>query len=297
LSYQLRILPRAAPRGFSIGAMALIRPGEGQRPPWVPIAAAAAAGGAALLAVALVRRRSRGGVVRGPASAEREQLMKILQELSKRFFRVCQDVASISRTVRAKIEASNVDITDDKLREQLSRQCKVFERLEAIQAEVSEQFGLTPEAVRAMQQRAGKDPEVNSYAEGFKTMLSDALGGALPVLPNVTVPEGLTEEKVLAIQAEVQQLEVKRVLDAVGGSKCTIKQLGEVLSQAHKDAWEQTLESHAALVKGGPEVYHSVLAIYMRNEDFAKERRKLDEAHQQKMVKLFHPEQAAASGT
>jgi len=188
-----------------------------------------------------------------------------------------------------------VEVTDEKLREQLSRQCKVFERLEAIQAEVAEHFGTSPEAIRAMQQRLGKDPDVQSHAEGFKTMLSDALGGAMPVLPSVRLPKALTEEKVLEIQVQVHQFQIKRVLEAVGGSKCTVKQLTEVLSQAHRDAWEQTLESHRELLEGGPEVFHSALAVFMRSEDFAKERNKLEEAHQKNLVKLFHPEQAPAS--
>lgn len=247
-----------------------------------------------MLAVAYGIRRSRGDAAssNGASDPERDQLIKILRELSRRFFAVCQDVASIARTVRAKIEASQVEITDEKLREQLSRQCKVFERLQDIQAEVSSQFGSTPEEVQALQQRFRRDREVRAYAEGFKTMLSDALGGALPVMPNVRIPKGLTEEKVLAIQAEVHAIEIQGVLDAVGGSKCTVKRLGEVLSQAHKEAWDKALESHAEVVQGGPEVYHSAVAVYMRNEDFAKERKQLDEAHQQKMVKLFHPEQA-----
>mmetsp|Transcript_147018 Transcript_147018/g.409572 ORF Transcript_147018/g.409572 Transcript_147018/m.409572 type:complete len:291 (+) Transcript_147018:130-1002(+) len=276
-----------------------------QRPNLVaPVAVAAVAGGAvAVLAAVLLRQRKRevseagagGGTGTGPSggAAEREKLLEILAELSKRFFLVCQDVASISRTVRAKIEASNVAITDEKLREQLSRQCRVFERLEEIQSEVSGQFGSTPEGVRGMQQRAAKDADVQAYAEGFKTMLNDALGGALPVMPKVRIPPELTEEKVLEIQAEVHRLEIRKVLEAVGGSKCTVKKLGEVLGVAHRDAWEQALASYAQVVQGGPEVYHSALAIYMRSEDFASERKKLDEAHQQKMVKLFQPDGGA----
>lgn len=259
----------------------------------IATAAALAAAAIALLLVGLGRRSAQAGEAGRCATisdAERERLLAILAELSRRFFHVCQDVASIAKTVREKIQASSVAITEEKLREQLSSQCKVFEKLQEIQAEVAGQFNCTPEDIQLMQQRASKDGEVQVYAEGFKTMLSDALGGSLPVLPNVKVPDALNEEKVLAMQAEAQSLEARKVVENIGSSKCSLKKLGEALAIAHKQAWEEVFESHAELVKGCPEVYHSALAIYMRNEDFAKERKKLDDAHQQRMVKLLNPD-------
>mmetsp|Transcript_19116 Transcript_19116/g.45007 ORF Transcript_19116/g.45007 Transcript_19116/m.45007 type:complete len:282 (+) Transcript_19116:51-896(+) len=268
--------------------------GDQKRLPLKPVALACTAGTAAALAVVLLLRRRRCCTKEASPSSmdatERELLLEVLAELSRRFFHICQDVASVAKTVRAKIEASNVAITDEKLREQLQRQYRVFERLEGIQSEVAQKFGMTPEAVQTMQKRAVKDPNVRAYAEGFKTMLSDALGGDAPVLPMVSIPEALTGDKLLEVYAEVHRTEIKKVLDAVGGTKCTVKKLGEVLSAAHKDAWDQVLESHVQLVQGGPEVFHSALAIHMRNEEFAAERKRLDEAHQKKMVKLFQAE-------
>lgn len=257
-----------------------------------PVAAALAASVVALIIAIRAHRRmcadKDGGFI-GSTNSEREKLLAILAELSRRFFHVCKDVAAIARTVRTKIEISKVAITEDKLREQLSHQCRVFEKLQEIQTEVSMQFQCTPEDIKVMQRRAHKDAEVQSYEDGFKTMLSDALGGMLPVLPNVKVPAGLTEEKVLEIQAEVHSLEAKKVFASMGGSTFSLEKLGEVLGTAQKDAWEQALTNHAQLVQGSPEVYHSAFAVYMRNDDFARESKKLDEAHQRRMVKLFQP--------
>jgi len=253
-----------------------------------PAVAALAAGSALALffAAALARRRlcAQGDVL---TEEERKRLLAILIELSKRFYSVCLEVAHIAGTVRNKIKASSVPITEEKLQQQLSRQCQVFEKLQTIQAEVAKQFGCTPEDVQILQQRAARDPQVRIYEDGFKTMLNDALAGVLPVLPNAEIPQGLTEEKALEIQAEVYALETKHVLENVGGSKCTIKKLGEVLTSSQKLAWEATMRLHADLIPGGVEVFHSAVATYARNEDFEKERKKLQEAHQEKMVKLF----------
>mmetsp|Transcript_126791 Transcript_126791/g.253512 ORF Transcript_126791/g.253512 Transcript_126791/m.253512 type:complete len:275 (+) Transcript_126791:47-871(+) len=252
-----------------------------------PTVAALAAGSAlALLLAALARRKL---CAQGDAltEEEREKLLTILVELSKRFYNVCLEVAHIAGTVRFKIQASQVEITEEKLQQQLSRQCQVFEKLQKIEAEVAEQFGCTSEDVRILQQRAARDPRVRSYEDGFKTMLNDALAGILPILPNTVIPQGLTEEKALQIQAEVHAVETKYVLESVGGSKCTLKKLGEVLTTSQKLAWEETMKLHADLIPGGVEVFHSALATYARNADFAQERKKLQDAHQEKMVKLF----------
>lgn len=257
-------------------------------PPWA--LAAALAGGAGAVALFLAyRRRSMLGV--GPSGGsggamDRDKLVAILRELARQFFHVCRDVAAIAKSVRGKVEASNIEITDEKLREQLVRQCKVFERLRDIQAEVASKFGCTPEDMEAMQRHAAHDAEVRAYADGFKVMLNEALGGEAPVLPNVQIPAVLTEEKALQIHAEVHTLEAKRVTERLSAGKYSLAELGEVLGLAHRDAWEQAFANNAALGVE-PEVYHSAVAIYTRSEDFEKELKKLDDAHQQKMVKLF----------
>merc|ERR1712060_66887 len=102
--------------------------------------------------------------------------------------------------------------------------------------------------------------------------ISDALGGEMPVLPNVRIPAALTEEK---------------VLERVGGNKCNLKELGEVLRLAQKDAWEQAFATHADIIDGKPEVLHSAFAMYMKNEDFVKENKKLEQSHQQQLVRIF----------
>ncbi|CAE8597119.1 unnamed protein product [Polarella glacialis] len=257
----------------------------------VSLGALAVAAGVAVFVVAQRLSRATGGAWQGSADVDREQLLAILRELSRRFFLVCNDVAAIAKSVRTKIEANRVDITEDKLREQLARQCKVFEKLQQIQTEVAGQFGLTASALEELQQRASEDPEIESFSAGFRTMLEDALSGLSPILPNVTIPEELTEEKALKIQAEVHVAEAEKVLETIGSKECSLKELGEILAAAHKFSWEHVLEAHASLLAGaGPEVYHSAVAAYSRNPDFAKDKKKLEEKHQKKMIKLFQPD-------
>lgn len=250
----------------------------------------AVSGAATLLYCLLSRKRRTFPDLAVGSVEERDRLVELLAELNRRFFLVCMEVASVARSVRQKFAAGNVEMPEERLREQLSKECQVFQKLTDIQAEVSAKFGCSSEDVTELQQRHAGDEKVREHANGFTSMLTDALGGQMPVLPNMKIPAALTEDKVLEIMAEVHGLETKKVLDKLGGRRVSVKDLGEVLTLAHKDAWEQALENHAPEIAGGREVYHSTMALYMRDAEFAKKRKALDDAHQQRMVKLFQPE-------
>ena len=62
----------------------------------------------------------------------------------------------MAKTVRQNFEAGNIQMPDDALREQLSRECRVFEKLSSIQEEVTKQFGCRPGDVQELQRRHGK---------------------------------------------------------------------------------------------------------------------------------------------
>lgn len=231
------------------------------------------------------------GRARRPAFAdgEREKLLEALRELSKRFFNVCRNLAGISRTVRLKIEAGKVDITEEKLRQQLSAQCKVFESLQDIQTEVAKKFGMTPEKLEELQRRAAGDAEVEAYTQGFRTMLDDALGGLLPIFPNVKIPAELTKDRVLEIQVAAQALEIQKVIEKVGKTGCTMQEFSTVFNAAQAAAWDETLLKTAGLEETQHEVYHSAMATYLRDPDFAKEREALNDAHKLRIQALLRP--------
>lgn len=266
--------------------------GDGRKSPPVGVSAAVVAA-AGLAVFAVVRWISRQKSVTGNRQphADREQLLAVLRELSRRFFLVCQDVAAIARSVRPKLIAGQVDISEERLREQLARQCKVFEKLQMIQHEVALKFGISPDEIEDMQTQADQDPDVQSFSSGFRAMLEDSLSGLSPILPNARIPEGLSEEKALKILAEVQTKEVEKVLEIVGSKQLTLQDLGQVLAASHSLAWEDVLEGYSDLLDGeGHEVYHSTVAQYSRNEDFAKEKKKLEDEHQQHMIRMFQPD-------
>lgn len=254
-------------------------------------AAAAAAGTVAWL----IRCSQRRPLLLGAKTSqeEREKFRPVLAEVARKFFFVCMDIAGVAKTVRIRIEENKVDITDEKLREQLVRQCKVFERLAEIQSEVSSQHGISTEDLQELQQTHAGDEGIRGYVQGLNSMLDAALGGTMPIMPNVKIPAALGEDKVLKILSEAHGLETKKVLERVGGTKMSVKDLGEVLNVAHRDAWDETMKAHAEKMRpGGPEVYHSTLALYMRGDAFAERRRKIDEVQKQRMLKIFRPPDA-----
>eukprot|EP00913_Durusdinium_trenchii_P012052 g11322.t1 len=151
-------------------------------PSWtLPLALAL---GIATVAVFSLRKR------RSTCSEEqRGVVLTALKELARRFFPVCQDLASIAKTVRTKMKATHVLIPEETLQEQLLRQCQVFEKLQHIQHEVAEEYGISEEELQSLQE-ATQDEEVQSYTAGFRSMLDEALQGSSPVLPNAWAPNG-----------------------------------------------------------------------------------------------------------
>ncbi|CAE7603495.1 unnamed protein product [Symbiodinium pilosum] len=261
---------------------------DGKRAPvWAALAVLAAA----LATLALRGRQTTGAAASALCSEDLQLLLAVLKELARRFFLVCQDVAAISKSVRAKMAAGQVQIAEDTLQEQLTKQCEVFEKLQQLQAEVAKQYGLSEDRLEQLQRAAEQDPEVQSYATGFKAMLEDALQGQSPILPNVKIPEALTKKKALQIHEEAQDAEQEEALRLVQGSTVSLRKLGEFLAVAHKNAWERIFKAHASILgEHGAEVYYSVAAIYTREQDFADDKTRLEEAHQQRMIKLFQPD-------
>jgi len=220
-----------------------------------------------------------------------EKVKEILAELTRQFYPVCREVAQIARTVRPRIKEQGVVVNEETLRMQLQKQCKVFEKLQEIQCKVTAQFGCQPEDVQLAQERAAvnDDPEIQAYCSGFKVMLDDALSGTVPIMPNLQIPEGLTKEKVMEIEQRAHALEVQKILDKVGGNACNLQELTDIWMQAHDEGLEEALLENVAVVPGGLEFFRAVTAVYERDATFCKDRQKMEEKHQKRLVKLFQP--------
>eukprot|EP00931_Biecheleriopsis_adriatica_P013244 TRINITY_DN114597_c0_g1_i1.p1 TRINITY_DN114597_c0_g1~~TRINITY_DN114597_c0_g1_i1.p1 ORF type:complete len:305 (+),score=91.66 TRINITY_DN114597_c0_g1_i1:80-916(+) len=257
----------------------------GRIPPLTLAAGLAAAAGLGVLVLTNCMRSHS-----AQSSEEREQLLSMLKVMTRRFlFPLCRDVAAVARTVRAKMEVQKVNVTDENfIKEELMSQCKVLQMLQDIQTKVARQFGVSPARFEQMQLEAAEDEEVQAYTTGFQAMLDDALEGRDPILWNVDIPKGLSEEKAMEVLREVQEREVKEVETRVGNRQLSHQELGEALTAAHHSAWNEGLKARSDLLdQGGPEVYHSAVASFSRNTDFAKDYKKMEEAHQQRMIRLF----------
>lgn len=260
----------------------------------VPLAATAAAALAALAAVWWVGAR-RGPAAGGAASEEEKaQLLRMLDELSRRFFFVCKDFCGVARQVRHKLQAAqNVRISDHKLKDELMKQYKLFEKLEAIQASVAEQFGVESTYIQEMQRVFARDTAVKEASDGFKAMLDDAFNGLMPILPRTKIPQALTMERVLEIQQESWDLAAakrKQRLTEVkaAGTTLGLQDLGEILLETENKAWEETLEKQKADWDGGPpELFYSTLAVYMRDSDFESECQRLDATRQKNLAGFY----------
>lgn len=243
-------------------------------------------GVASLAVLALARRR-----FTSASSEQYEVLLDALNEMARRFFPVFQDLAGIAKTVRTKMQVSQVLIPEETLREQLLRQCQVFEKLQQIQTEVAAQYNLSVEEIQRMQE-SHQDAEVQAYTAGFRSMMDEAMQGKSPVLPNVKIPDLLTKEMALKIMELAQNKEAKEALARVKAPRCSLKELGEVLNASHRMAWQQALEEYdQVLGKHGSEVYHSVVALYeQRSNEFQAEKAQLEERHQKRMLCIFEPD-------
>mmetsp|Transcript_28817 Transcript_28817/g.75955 ORF Transcript_28817/g.75955 Transcript_28817/m.75955 type:complete len:262 (-) Transcript_28817:74-859(-) len=220
-------------------------------------------------------------------SSEVEDLAKLhefLADLSAEFFNVCREISSVAKSVRARMVSSNINIAEATLCSQLQKQCHVFEKLQAITIEVLEKHGgCSQEAIEELQRWCEGDPKVKAYNDGFKSMLVDCLNGTMPLLPNLTVPSDLNEEKVLDIQRKAQALQLAVLMQKIGGQKNSLEEVNKVLEDSNKYAWTETLRESHELEGGGELIYHGVCALYSRNPEFLKDKEKLEEAHQSKV--------------
>lgn len=239
--------------------------------------------------VAIARRRSNKRSSSYSAD-DVQRYVPVIRELARRFFESCREVADFCKQIRKKLETQGMAFDDEQLRAQLLAQCQVMKAFKAIQEEVVKAYDMTEEEVMSAQEHLAKvDKEVAELAEGFQTMLNDALGGVMPMMPGVVVPTALNEEKVLEIHAQVQADELKKVVNQMREMTGEMKpqELAQSLNLANRSAEEEMLKSKADLLGGGAEVYHTAMALYSRNPDFMKEKGKLDEKHRQKLLKMF----------
>lgn len=225
---------------------------------------------------------------------DREGLIEFLKNLSEQWFVATRDFAELARTVKEKmhqsaVQAGNPPISEEEFKEQLLHHCGVAKRLEEIQQAALNEAGREEHEINDAQETFKEDPEVKAYFQGLNDMLEDCLKGLSPILPNLEIPEELTETKVLEMMAKIQRCEIQRVcqhFEMNNGFLPSVQALGNVLAESNKEAEMEVQKNYSV----SSNAFHSTVATYLRKSpDFASKKQKLDLLHRDRMVRMFRP--------
>lgn len=231
-----------------------------------------------------------------PGAVGKDKLVDFLQALAKKWFVACRDTAELARSIRQKLQAQNVTLPEEEFKDQLLNHCGVLKNLEKLQEDSFKEFGESVEDIVEAQTIFADDPIVMEYSRGFTSMLEDSVNGIPPVMPNLEIPDALTEKHVLLMFAQMQEVEIKRVVEHFaesGGFLPSVEVLTQVLTLANKESESEVLEkNNTDLI-----TFHSTVATYLRkSSSFVKKKAELDNNHKDRMVKMFKPAPKAGSG-
>jgi len=226
----------------------------------------------------------------------KDGLVDFLQALAKKWFVACRDTAELARSIRQKLQAQGVTLPEEEFKDQLLNHCGVLKNLEKLQEDSFKEFGESVDDIVEAQTIYADDPIVMEYSRGFTSMLDDSVNGIPPIMPNLEIPDALTEKHVLLMFAQMQEVEIKRVVEHFeesGGFLPSVEVLTQVLTLANKESESEVLEkNNTDLI-----TFHSTVAVYLRkSSSFVKKKAELDNNHKDRMVKMFKPAPKAGSG-
>lgn len=216
-------------------------------------------------------------------------LRELLEELTRRFFRVAREVSVVARDIREKLKARDAEVPNDRaLRSEMARQCQIAERFGSIREELLAERGVTEEAVARLSE---DDAEaVRQHREGVEKMLEEALGGILPSMLGVVVPADITVEKLLGYHMEMLQLKlekIKQLASVTKGKTFAPEELGRAAALISQAAETEVLEKHQKVLGKGGEVFHTAMAQHCREEAFRLRLNALDAEHRKLLIAAF----------
>lgn len=276
----------------------------------ISVSAAAAITVASLSTAIILRRRQEKRSTQ--EAALREKYLPAFQAVSRKFFHICRDVAEVAKRVRKNIMDKGLQdqVTDVALKQQMTVQCGVVEKLAKAQEEVATTHKCTVEDIRLAQvtlQRS--DNQVQVLADSFQSMLNDALAGEEPIMPGICIQtEGETQRKVLELYCEMHQLARTKVYEHISKQKSmTMQELIPVITDCHNDAVSEVLGKNVEMLGSllsppnswGPaqaeEVYYSALTLCSKIPAFALKREKEDANFRHKMKEMLQIDSARNS--
>jgi len=237
-------------------------------------------------------------------ASTRERYLPAIQELAREFFHISRDVAEVAKRVRRNVMEKGLQdqVTDAALRQQLTVQCKVLEKLEKAQEQVASSHQCSADDIRlAQEQLQSRDPEVSVIAKSFQTMLNGALGGEEPIFPGISIPSGDDEQQiVLDLYVQIHSLARQKVYEHIQTTQSlTMQQLAPVMEECHNGAVSEVLSKNVEKLGnllsppnswGGArneEVYYSGLSACSRIPAFVAQKEKEDESFKQKLREML----------
>ena len=240
-----------------------------------------------------------------PASIPRDILVKILKELLREFHAVFIELSGMVQRLKqlGALRSAEGPLSTKEIAMFLMQQ-GVQAKLDAAQERVLGSYGFTQSQIEAAQDQFSEDSEIQTLSNGFAEMFEEASSGVAPVLPGLSIPEHLTEDKALEILSLIHQERVRgfkialerfwasEEAQAIAANSNPAQgpppALAQALQAVHDEAETVILERHVEII-GDKATFDSAVAVFSRSKDgaFIREKLRMDRTHQVEIVNLM----------
>lgn len=238
------------------------------------------------------------------------ELIVVLKDLLSEFHGAFIEMANMVQRLHklGALRGPNGPMESDEIAEFLMHQ-GMQAKLDAAQARVLANHNVDQSQIEAAQNQYASDLEVAELVEGFAAMYAEAASGIAPILPGLTIPDHLTEDKALEILNELNQEradgfrralaefwaseEGHKLAESSEAMRAPPPALAQALQSVHDETEIIVMERHSTIV-GNKAVFDSAVALYTRSSDgsFAKEKMRMERAHQVEIVNLMRKRDA-----
>lgn len=240
-----------------------------------------------------------------PLTIPRDILVKVLKELLREFHGIFIELSGMVQRLKqlGALRSAEGPLSTKEIAMFLMQQ-GVQAKLDAAQGRVLSAHGLTQDQIEAAQNLYRDDTEVGMLINGFAEMFEEASTGVAPVLPGLSIPENLTEDKALEILSLIHQERVRgfkvalerfwasEEAQAIAANSNPAQgpppALAQALQTVHDQAESIVLEQHVEIV-GDKATFDSAVAVFSRSTDgaFVREKLRMDRTHQVEIVNLM----------
>ncbi|KYF43517.1 hypothetical protein TGPRC2_228770 [Toxoplasma gondii TgCatPRC2] len=226
-----------------------------------------------------------------PTDDETEATMK---EICEEFHSIFTELAQVSRNViRAMQDQGFQKPVPREQVEAMLMQQMFRERLTAAEAAILARKQISKESLeRACDLHKSKNESLRVYVDGLKAMYRDAVDGELPMLPGMTLPDEVTEDKILRVLEQIHKAKQARFQEVLGRGSASdtstpTSPLAKQLQECNKKAEEEVLgkAEHAGLTE---KILLHAVAVFSRRPQFKLKKQLLDEMHTEIIMALMN---------